>query len=591
MSERYTKLTSLPNNQYIPGAPVLISAGSLLKDSLSHTVLVQLKFQNISEKTVIAAAVDVNAFDVSGTALQGVEDVQYLDFSAQRDEMFGQRQAIYLPDSNTRNVAVRCTRVVFSDGTKWKSDAAAVWLPLPEQKTLEAELSSELAMQYRRETSDSSKYNPETSDGIWRCACGAVNQTAEENCHVCGASRDALFAAYDRETLQENLAVLTAAEKEKKKKLEKTAAIVIAAVAVVTGAAVLISGAVRKNNAYKNAAALADSGRYEEAIAVYETLGRYRGSDQKIKEIYQTEYDQAIELLNENRYEESRNLFLSLDGYKDSEQYAARFQWTLIEKDEQYYSVKEEDGVWKQTDKGGRHCVLTYDEQGKVLTEEGFSAETGEKYYIDVYEYNEEGNIIRIVSYSDWDETGENYGTVITREYDGANHLISYTTKDIATGNVSGDEYENHFDESGRLIWQKIVHGNLEAWWGYTIIKEYDQSGRLIIEEKDYNHSLAINSITKSNQVRVKYSYNENDRPQKIEYYGPNHQYVGEADLDYRYDEQENVIYWKTTLPDGNSEERIYDENGNVFKITVTSHGLATQISMHYSEWRYFSEK
>ena len=65
MSERYTKLTSLPGNQYISGAPVLLSAGSLLKDSLSHTVLVQLKFQNISEKTVKAATVNVDAFDIS----------------------------------------------------------------------------------------------------------------------------------------------------------------------------------------------------------------------------------------------------------------------------------------------------------------------------------------------------------------------------------------------------------------------------------------------------------------------------------------------------------------------------------------------
>ena len=589
MSERYTKLTSLPGNQYISGAPVLLSAGSLLKDSLSHTVLVQLKFQNISEKTVKAATVNVDAFDISGAGLEGVKDVQYLDFSAQRDEMFGQRQAISLPDPNTRSVAVHCTRVVFSDGTKWEADASAVWSPLPEQTPVIAKLSPELAEQYRHETSGSSIYEPETRGSIWRCACGAVNQTAEENCHVCGSSLNALLAAYDSKALQAHFAAFDMAKKEKAKKRGKTATIIVVAVAAATAAAVLISGAVRKNKVYKGAIALAVAGQYEKAIEMYEMLGGYRDSDQRIKDIYQTEYDQAIELLNGKQYEESRNLFLSLGGYKDSEQHVARFQWTLIEKEEQFYSVKKENGIWKQTGKGGKNCVFSYDEKGKMLTEEGFSTETGEKDYIDAYEYNEDGNLIRIVSYSNLDKTGKNYGTVITREYDGAGHLISYSAKDNKTGSVTRDNYENHFDETGRLVWQKEVNPDPQK--GFTYIKEYDQSGRLIVEERKYNNSQVVNSITGSNEVRIEYTYDETTLPQKIEYFGKNHQFVGEADLEYRFNEQGAIIYSKVTLPDGSSEEHVCDENGYISKLTIKSHGWATKISTLYYEWRYFSEK
>ena len=50
MSERYTKLFSLPENQYVHGAPILIAAGALLRDNLSETMLAQLKFWNISKK-------------------------------------------------------------------------------------------------------------------------------------------------------------------------------------------------------------------------------------------------------------------------------------------------------------------------------------------------------------------------------------------------------------------------------------------------------------------------------------------------------------------------------------------------------------
>lgn len=96
--------------------------------------------------------VAVDAFDVSGAPLEGVAEYQYLDLSVPRDEPFGQHQAIVLPDANTRRAAVRCTRVVFADGTGWEADPSAVWLPLPERTALEEALSPELAEQYRRDT-------------------------------------------------------------------------------------------------------------------------------------------------------------------------------------------------------------------------------------------------------------------------------------------------------------------------------------------------------------------------------------------------------------------------------------------------------
>ena len=50
MSERYSKLFSLPENLYAEGAPVIVSAGNLLKDNQTGKVLAQLKIKNITEK-------------------------------------------------------------------------------------------------------------------------------------------------------------------------------------------------------------------------------------------------------------------------------------------------------------------------------------------------------------------------------------------------------------------------------------------------------------------------------------------------------------------------------------------------------------
>jgi len=162
--ERYTSLYRLPENQYTAGSPVLLEAGALLKDSRTGAVLVQLKMRSVSVKPIRAVMVAVDAFDVSGAPLEGVAEYQYLDLSVPRDEPFGQHQAIVLPDANTRRASVRCTRVVFADGTSWEADPSAVWSPLPERTTL----------------------------GNWRSSTSAIRRRARRCCRsdaaVCGAA-------------------------------------------------------------------------------------------------------------------------------------------------------------------------------------------------------------------------------------------------------------------------------------------------------------------------------------------------------------------------------------------------------------------
>ena len=115
MSERYSKLFSAPENLYAEGAPVIVSAGNLLKDNQTGKVLVQLKIKNISNNTIKAATVVIHALDTIGKALDGDVEQEYLDLSATQGEEFGQKVAIALPNASTRGFSIEVKQVVFTD--------------------------------------------------------------------------------------------------------------------------------------------------------------------------------------------------------------------------------------------------------------------------------------------------------------------------------------------------------------------------------------------------------------------------------------------------------------------------------------------
>lgn len=126
MSERYTRLFSLPENLGQDGCPVLISAGALLKDNNTGKVLVQLKLRNISEQVIKSVKIKVNAYDTAGGSLRGVEDFSYLDLAVERDGEFGSKMPIVLPDNTTRSVSVEILSVVFENGEVYQPIAGIV---------------------------------------------------------------------------------------------------------------------------------------------------------------------------------------------------------------------------------------------------------------------------------------------------------------------------------------------------------------------------------------------------------------------------------------------------------------------------------
>ncbi len=201
MSERYTRLFTLPGSLYAQGSPLIILAGALLKDNQTGRVLAQLKFKNVGTKSVKAVKVSVTPLDAAGMENGQPVEHQYLDLHAARDGEFGQKEPIPFPDPTTRAFRGAITQVVFTDGSLW-GPAEGAWEVLSPTRTLESVLrDQELCKEYQIQYGANCQVFPREEAGLWQCACGAWNRQGEENCHACGKSLEQL-KGFDLEQLK-----------------------------------------------------------------------------------------------------------------------------------------------------------------------------------------------------------------------------------------------------------------------------------------------------------------------------------------------------------------------------------------------------
>lgn len=328
MSERYTKLFSQEKPLYAEGSPVIIMAGALLLDNVGGNVLAQLKFKNISPKTVKALTVSVTAKDTVGRIIGNPTVHQYLDLNAERDAEFGQKTAISLPSENTRECEVRVLEAAFADNSVWTAPEGLSWEPVPEQTPLFSN-DAELLKQYRMEINPAAKSELLTAKDLWLCSCGAVNRAGENACHRCETALSAMKNAdlaglrerCDARIAKEREIAAKAAEERRiasekaAKKTKKILSIAIPAAVAVIAIVIVLTKVIIPGSKYNAAVELMDSGKYEEAITAFEALGDYKDSQIKINEC---EYQKALLLLNDSQYYKAAKVFAKLKGYRDS---------------------------------------------------------------------------------------------------------------------------------------------------------------------------------------------------------------------------------------------------------------------------------
>ena len=197
MNKRFETLFALEPNLYAEGSPVMVSAGVLLRDADSNRLVAQLKFRNVSPKTIWALTISLSCVDTGNNPTGEVLSYQYQDLTAARGEEFGSNKAILLPN-NTRGYAVTSVKAVFSDGTTAGCDRT--FTPMPPVEALSAALPDEEAVkQYCLATNEKAAYAPVDAMGLHLCPCGSWHTAPF--CGECGQSHEAAMAAYHLPTL------------------------------------------------------------------------------------------------------------------------------------------------------------------------------------------------------------------------------------------------------------------------------------------------------------------------------------------------------------------------------------------------------
>ena len=373
MAERYTKLYTLESALYAEGAPVIIAAGALLDDSVTRRTLVQLKFKSVSDREISAVRVTVTPAAQAGQELGGVE-YQYTGLSAARDDEFGQKAAIVMPEGGAASFRAAVTEVLYADGAKWDG-TGSVWAATAPARTLAEGLGGEeLARQYAIRYGSDCTTMPGEDRGLWYCACGAVNRLDESKCHSCRRVYSAMKnvnvgslkveSAQRVQTEKQIDAEEQAGQKAARKKLITALAIIVPLVIAAVIVLCTVPRQMQQKEDYAAAVALLDSGKYDEAEAAFTALGNYADAEEQAKE--NVPYAKAAyvmdcaekddiagllllglkrsdvaegETVSVALYREAEKLFAALGDYRDSKQQCEKAQQAV----EDYFDAQKKD--------------------------------------------------------------------------------------------------------------------------------------------------------------------------------------------------------------------------------------------------------
>ena len=193
MASNYERLFSLDGNQFLKQCPVLLCGGTILKHIIKGTLVTQLKFKNLDDKTIIALKVKLSYYNPAKEKIYE-DEFDYLDLQVQRDTEFGSKTPIIIKNTAARSFTVLVKQVVFDDGTVWNNNEQfndAINSPqlindvFHEEKMLEKtkEIFGEKAI-----------YLPNRYDGLWTCVCGEINKDNEKTCYCCGNKYEKVFS-------------------------------------------------------------------------------------------------------------------------------------------------------------------------------------------------------------------------------------------------------------------------------------------------------------------------------------------------------------------------------------------------------------
>lgn len=349
MSERYSRLFTLPENLYAIGSPVVIAAGTLLKDNQTGRIVAQLKLKSISSKAIKAVKVKLYLFDTAGNSLEESVVHDYLDLNVSRDTEFGQKNPVMVPNIKARSYKASVIEVVFGDRSVWTANTES-WEPLSKPSLLVFD-DPELQKQYQIKFGRNSKYEPKSEKDLWYCTCGTLNRD-DEICYICHSSRlelqamdiaklsaekdarlreEAGVAAEKARQEAEKKAEREAATREAKRKTKKLLKIATLAVCSVIAVVLIITKVVIPSGKYKDAVALMDAGKYRDAIAAFDALNGFKDSEEQITNCENAIFAEAEALLAAGDYDTAISIYESFLGYENGSEGISAEKSTKLE--------------------------------------------------------------------------------------------------------------------------------------------------------------------------------------------------------------------------------------------------------------------
>lgn len=178
--------------QYTANSPILLSAGVLWHDMSSDRQVIQLKFKNVSSKTINTVHVKIQLFNKNHAPIQKEIEYIYDNLSAQHGGYFGDRKAIIINVPTARSFQLTQVTVTFEDDT---TTTIQGFKALPDSITLLSSFKdNHLTQLYQQAVNASANYSPQEANGLWQCTCGEWNDA--QFCTRCDANKDIVFSSY-----------------------------------------------------------------------------------------------------------------------------------------------------------------------------------------------------------------------------------------------------------------------------------------------------------------------------------------------------------------------------------------------------------
>lgn len=365
-NQRYTQLSKNTDIYILGDAPLVLLGRALLYDTKEDKVIGQLKFQSISEKTIIAFKISVIGFDVSNVQIEQSE-FQYLDLKMKENDVTGSQTPIVFGNKNVRKFVFWISEMVYEDGNI--ENPSNHELILVEKKLISDVLDKELAEQYKRSlncelSNECGTYIPTSyNKRAWICSCGKINGIHREKCYRCESGLSNEVKLLNKEYLEGQLEEykkekeLESIEKAKiRKKQIKQLKIGAGTAGVLV--AVLLTGSLTykkiiiPRKQYEEAGKLMEQEHYRGAMLMYEKLGKYKDAIEQAKKaqiLYERDqrYYRALTDYKNQNGSAALTVFESLEGYKDSDYYIGmiRFDQSAYKPAIEYFDKVSSDSI------------------------------------------------------------------------------------------------------------------------------------------------------------------------------------------------------------------------------------------------------